>query len=179
MRPPFRRLPGDTRRASLRAAAHRQATLAELVTYLDGSVCWGLAEPGETDRTGETFITAAIPDIPDQGGVVHMIDCGHPPPVVLRNGRATTIDAYQPAPPLGLGELARPRYQIDAFEFEAGDLLLLYTDGVVEARDSTGVSVHSPSGSRAGPRATPTRSCVASGVICSTTSGDGWATTPS
>ncbi|MGW0697778.1 PP2C family protein-serine/threonine phosphatase [Streptomyces sp. NPDC002867] len=124
---------------AFRAAAHRQATLVELVTYLDGSVCWGLAEPGETDQTGETFITAAILDIPDQGGVVHMIDCGHPPPVVLRNGRATTIDAYQPAPPLGLGELARPRYQIDAFKFEAGDLLLLYTDGVVEARDSTGV----------------------------------------
>lgn len=123
---------------AFRAAAHRQATLVELVTYLDGSVCWGLVEPGETDQSGETFITAAILDIPDQDSRVDMIDCGHPPPVVLRNGRATTIDAYQPAPPLGLGELAHPRYHVDAFEFEAGDLLLLYTDGVIEARDSTG-----------------------------------------
>jgi serine phosphatase RsbU (regulator of sigma subunit) len=123
---------------AFRAAAHRQATLIELVTYLDGSVCWSLDEPGETDRSGETFITAAILDIPDQDSRVDLIDCGHPPPVVLRNGRATTIDAYQPGPPLGLGELARPRYHVDAFKFEVGDLLLLYTDGVIEARDSTG-----------------------------------------
>jgi serine phosphatase RsbU (regulator of sigma subunit) len=123
---------------AFRAAAHRQATLPELVTYLDGSVCWDMAEPGETDRSGETFITAAILDIPDHDISVDMIDCGHPPPVVLRGGEVTTIDAYQPAPPLGLGDLARPRYHVDTFTFEAGDLLLLYTDGVLEARDPAG-----------------------------------------
>ncbi|MGP3980410.1 PP2C family protein-serine/threonine phosphatase [Streptomyces sp. KR80] len=123
---------------AFRAAAHRQATLAELVAFLDGSVCWNLAEPGETDRVGETFITAVILDIPDQGSSIDMVHCGHPPPIVLRNRRATTIDAYQPAPPLGLGEVAHPRYHVDAFKFEPGDLLLLYTDGVIEARDSTG-----------------------------------------
>ncbi|NBE52306.1 PP2C family protein-serine/threonine phosphatase [Streptomyces boluensis] len=123
---------------AFRAAAHRQASLGELVTYLDGSVCWDLAEPGETDRSGETFITAVVLDIPDRGGHVEMIACGHPPPLVLREGRPTTMHARQPAPPLGLGELARPRYHVDRFPFEPGDLLLLYTDGVTEARDSTG-----------------------------------------
>ncbi|MEU0368837.1 PP2C family protein-serine/threonine phosphatase [Streptomyces sp. NPDC006283] len=123
---------------AFRAAAHRQATLTELVTYLDRSVCWGLTEPGESDRTGETFITAVILDIFDHDGKVDLIDCGHPPPVVLRNGRPTTIDSHQPAPPLGLGELAHPRYHVDSFTFEEGDLLLLYTDGALEARDSTG-----------------------------------------
>lgn len=67
-----------------------------------------------------------------------MISCGHPPPIVLRNGRAWTIDVSQPAPPLGLGELTRPGYRVDTFSFEAGDFLLLYTDGVIEARDSSG-----------------------------------------
>ncbi|MFD6276039.1 PP2C family protein-serine/threonine phosphatase [Streptomyces sp. NPDC060209] len=123
---------------AFRAAAHRQASLGDLVTYLDRSVCWDLAEPGETDRSGETFITATVLDIPDRGGQVEMIACGHPPPVVLRNGRPTTMDALHPAPPLGLGELTRPRYHVDSFPFEPGDLLLLYTDGVTEARDSTG-----------------------------------------
>ncbi|MFG2498560.1 PP2C family protein-serine/threonine phosphatase [Streptomyces sp. NPDC048441] len=123
---------------AFRAAAHRQASLGELVAYLDGSVCWNLTEPGETDRSGETFITAVILDIPDGDGRVEMVACGHPPPIVLRNGRPTTMDAPQPAPPLGLGELARPRYRVDSFPFEPGDLLLLYTDGVTEARDSTG-----------------------------------------
>ncbi|MFI5771228.1 PP2C family protein-serine/threonine phosphatase [Streptomyces sp. NPDC051658] len=39
------------------------------------------------------------------------------------------------APPLGLGELTAPQYQVDTFALEPADLLLLHTDGVVEARD--------------------------------------------
>ncbi|MEV6703300.1 PP2C family protein-serine/threonine phosphatase [Streptomyces sp. NPDC051453] len=123
---------------AFRGAAHRQASLGELVSYLDRSVCWDLMEPGETSRYGETFITATILDIPDRGGRVQMISCGHPPPIVLRDGRPTTMDARNPAPPLGLGELLHPRYRVDSFPLEPGDLLLLYTDGVTEARDSTG-----------------------------------------
>ncbi|WP_373309074.1 PP2C family protein-serine/threonine phosphatase [Streptomyces lateritius] len=123
---------------AFRAAAHRQASLVELVTYLDGAVCWDLAETGEAEQSGETFITAAVLDIPDDDSRVDMIDCGHPPPVVLRHGRPVTIDAYQPAPPLGLGDLANRRYHVDSFAFEVGDLLLVYTDGVIEARDPVG-----------------------------------------
>ncbi|MFE6038995.1 PP2C family protein-serine/threonine phosphatase [Streptomyces sp. NPDC056452] len=124
--------------AAFRVAAHRQASLGELVAYLDRSVCWDLMEPGETARYGETFITATILDIPDLDGQVQMVTCGHPPPLVLRNGRPTTMDALHPAPPLGLGELVHPQYHVESFQFEPGDLLLLYTDGVTEARDSTG-----------------------------------------
>ncbi|WP_329437430.1 MULTISPECIES: PP2C family protein-serine/threonine phosphatase [unclassified Streptomyces] len=123
---------------AFRIAAHRQASLGELVAYLDRSVCWDLMEPGETGCYGETFITALVLDIPDGDGQVQMVACGHPSPVVLRNGRPATMDALHPAPPLGLGELAHPRYHVDSFQFEPGDLLLLYTDGVTEARDSTG-----------------------------------------
>ncbi|MEU2572636.1 PP2C family protein-serine/threonine phosphatase [Streptomyces anulatus] len=123
---------------AFRVAAHRRADLDELVTYLDRSVCWDLMEPGEAGRFGETFITATDLDIPDQDGPVRMISCGHPPPVVLRDGWPTTAEIRRPAPPLGLGELAQPRYHVDSFPFEPGDLLLLYTDGVTEARDATG-----------------------------------------
>ncbi|MCX5397123.1 PP2C family protein-serine/threonine phosphatase [Streptomyces sp. NBC_00102] len=124
---------------AFRVAAHRRASLGELVSYLDRSVCWDLMEPGESSRYGETFITATVLDIPDEGGRVEMVACGHPPPVVLRDGRPTTMGVLHPAPPLGLGELAHPRYHVDSFAFEPGSLLLLYTDGVTEARDATGV----------------------------------------
>ncbi|MFE7339139.1 PP2C family protein-serine/threonine phosphatase [Streptomyces griseus] len=123
---------------AFRVAAHRRAGLPELVTYLDRSVCWDLVEPGEAGRFGETFITATVVDIPDRSGPVRMVSCGHPPPVVLRDGRPTTMEARRPAPPLGLGELAHPRYHVESFPFEPGDVLLLYTDGVTEARDATG-----------------------------------------
>ncbi|MCX0242101.1 PP2C family protein-serine/threonine phosphatase [Streptomyces drozdowiczii] len=116
------------------AAARHRASLDELVAYLDESVSWGL--PG-SDGPGEAFITATVLDIPDRHDRVHMVSCGHPPPVVLRDGRPLTMDAASPAPPLGLGGLSRPRYHIDSFRFVPGDLLLLYTDGVTEARDAS------------------------------------------
>ncbi|MFI7382820.1 PP2C family protein-serine/threonine phosphatase [Streptomyces sp. NPDC049813] len=124
--------------AAFRVAAHRQAPLEELVAYLDRSVRWEVAEPGETGRFDETFITATVLEIPDQDSQVRMVSCGHPPPVVLRGGRPRTMSARRSAPPLGLGELTDPRYDVESFPFEPGDLLLLYTDGVTEARGPGG-----------------------------------------
>ncbi|MEU6570636.1 MULTISPECIES: PP2C family protein-serine/threonine phosphatase [Streptomyces] len=120
---------------AFRFMAHRRADLGELVAYLDRSVCQDLEEPG---RHGETFITATVLDIPDRHGRVRMVSCGHPPPVVVRGGRPATVSVLHPAPPLGLGHLAHPRYHVESFPFEPGELLLLYTDGVTEARDTTG-----------------------------------------
>ncbi|MET7342769.1 PP2C family protein-serine/threonine phosphatase [Streptomyces sp. NPDC087866] len=118
------------------AAARHRASLDELVAYLDESVSWGLPE-SDAGSPGESFITATVLDIPDRHDRVHMVSCGHPPPVVLRDGRPLRMNAASPAPPLGLGGLSRPRYRIDSFRFVPGDLLLLYTDGVTEARDDS------------------------------------------
>ncbi|MGA5699716.1 PP2C family protein-serine/threonine phosphatase [Peterkaempfera bronchialis] len=113
-------------------AAHQQAALPALMTYLDASVRWGL------DEDEECFITAALLDIPDHGRHIHLISCGHPPPLLLHDGTVIPLAHREPAPPLGLGEFADPDYPLDAFAFEDGDLLLLYTDGIIEARDDSG-----------------------------------------
>ncbi|MFI9601249.1 PP2C family protein-serine/threonine phosphatase [Streptomyces sp. NPDC052043] len=123
---------------AFREAAHRQAGLPDLAAYLDHSVCWHLAEPTEVETAGECFITAAVFDIPDEHPMVQMVSCGHPSPLLLRNWQATTLRATNPAPPLGLGELTRPDYHVDTFPLEPGDVLLLHTDGVIEARDGRG-----------------------------------------
>jgi serine phosphatase RsbU (regulator of sigma subunit) len=122
---------------AFREAAPRQATLAQLVSYLETSVCWNLAEPTEPERAGEFFITALVLDIPDEQHIAYMIDCGHPPPLLLSDGRSTALDP-KASSPLGLGELAPPHFEADAFTFETGDILLLYTDGVIEARNTKG-----------------------------------------
>ncbi|MGY5134566.1 PP2C family protein-serine/threonine phosphatase [Streptomyces nigrescens] len=98
-----------------------------------------LPGPDPVIDTDETFATVILLDLPDRWPVVHTITCGHPPPLLLRDGRVRTLSAEWPALPVGLGGLpGAPDYEVEGFPFEPGDLLLLYTDGVSEARDDKG-----------------------------------------
>ncbi|MFF2810781.1 PP2C family protein-serine/threonine phosphatase [Streptomyces sp. NPDC058000] len=151
---------------AFRAAAHRQATLPRLARHLDGAVRWDTsqwrapaARPAATDPADsvpataeravphptpgpdpdETFATVALFDIPDRRPELSIISCGHPPALLLRDGQARTLDPQCPALPIGLGALDGPQgYDVDTFPFHPGDLLLLYTDGVSEARNADG-----------------------------------------
>ncbi|GHJ36205.1 PP2C family protein-serine/threonine phosphatase [Streptomyces sp. TS71-3] len=124
---------------AFRAAAHRQAPLPELVAYLEGSVHWGLSELAEMETdVGERFVTAVVADIPDDEPVIRLVSCGHPPPLLLRDGTATPLVVSRPSTPLGLGGLATSSYAPETFPFPEGGRVLLYTDGVSEARDRDG-----------------------------------------
>ncbi|MGW4913209.1 PP2C family protein-serine/threonine phosphatase [Streptomyces sp. NPDC004270] len=135
---------------AFRAAAHRRIPLPELVAYIEDAVRWGLAEFAEPkEDAAERFVTAAVMDIPDDEPVVHLISCGHPPPLLLR-GRTRTALALavpEPSPPLGLGgwpayadstDSTGAGYVPATFPFRHGDRLVLYTDGVSEARNADG-----------------------------------------
>lgn len=124
---------------AFREGAHRYATLPELTAALEVSVCRDMDEVADTRHDpGEHFITALVLDIPDDGAQVEMINCGHPPPLLLRDREVTVLYARHPVPPLGMCELPAASHRTDAFVFETGDFLLLYTDGVIEARSPAG-----------------------------------------
>lgn len=127
---------------AFRVSAGRAAGLPELVAGLEAGVgsaqdSGGTDEPdAEADAAREeAFVTALVLDVPDEEPVVHMANCGHPPPLVLRDGRVVALESAAPSPPLGLTALLSPEVVVETFPFRAGDVLLLYTDGVVEARD--------------------------------------------
>ncbi|GGJ79188.1 hypothetical protein GCM10011583_08440 [Streptomyces camponoticapitis] len=124
---------------AFRATAHRQAPLPELAAYLEGSVHWGLSELDHAqDESGEWFVTALLVDIPDDEQAVHVLNMGHPPPLLIHEAAATPLLVRKPSPPLGLGGLGEASYEEETFPFPRGDSLLLYTDGVSEARDREG-----------------------------------------
>ncbi|MCG5218569.1 PP2C family protein-serine/threonine phosphatase [Streptosporangium soli] len=122
---------------AFREAAHRQTILPLLVTDLERSLASDRRDFHQADAI-ERFITAAILEVPDDDWALHLVNCGHPAPLLLRDGQVTALNVVQPAPPIGLGDLAGTRYTVHTFPFEAGDVLLLYTDGVLEARDGSG-----------------------------------------
>ncbi|MFF4835980.1 PP2C family protein-serine/threonine phosphatase [Streptomyces sp. NPDC001315] len=123
---------------AFREAAHRHSTLPTLAAALEQSATRYLADFEPADEAGERFATALLLEVPDEDHTARIVSCGHPPPLLLSPGDALTVPSLHPAPPLGIGGTGPEGYTIDVIPFEPGDTLLLYTDGVIEARDADG-----------------------------------------
>jgi len=88
---------------------------------------------------GEEFVTALVVCVPtDDATAAEIVCCGHPRPLRLRDGCVTLLDAVPPSPPLGLFDLAGAQPQTEPLPASPGDSLLLYTDGVTDARNPAG-----------------------------------------
>jgi serine phosphatase RsbU (regulator of sigma subunit) len=86
----------------------------------------------EQDASGR-FVTAVLAELDLRTGVLSWASYGHPPPVVIRKGRWATALECRPGTPLGTGLGVEPALCTE--QLEPGDRVLLYTDGIVEARD--------------------------------------------
>ncbi|MFE5025755.1 PP2C family protein-serine/threonine phosphatase [Streptomyces sp. NPDC056656] len=125
---------------AFRMVADQHATLPALAGALDRSVSRYLTDFVEAeDGIDEHFITALLLEIPDDGPMTRMTCCGHPPPLLLHEHHVRTLTSAHPAPPLGVAALPAAQFPVEEFAFDAGDTLILYTDGVTEARDENGV----------------------------------------
>lgn len=126
---------------AFRALARQEASLTDLAARLDNSVAAQQIDSlheTKDERTAEDFVTATVLEISHTSEALRLVSCGHPPPLILRSGRVRSLDVEEPAPPLGIGHLTAIRFTEEVHTFGAGDTLLLYTDGVTEARDRSG-----------------------------------------
>jgi serine phosphatase RsbU (regulator of sigma subunit) len=120
-----------------RDLAYTEPSLAGIAVRLHALI----ARSGHPER----FVTALLVNFPVEsadgtpaaGSWAELVCCGHPPPLLLRDGSAAFIEPYA-APPLGLLDLAEGWCRASMIPVGDGDQLLLYTDGVSEARDAAG-----------------------------------------
>ncbi|KQC35511.1 serine/threonine protein phosphatase [Frankia sp. ACN1ag] len=118
------------RLASVVLGAFREAA----VTWLDPEqVAAACARAVGREAGPEDFVTALVLDIhPD--GRLGMCSAGHHPPRLVSADGSATLELRSPSPPLGLAE----RFTVTTAHWEIGDRLLLFTDGLIEARDAQG-----------------------------------------
>jgi GAF domain-containing protein/anti-sigma regulatory factor (Ser/Thr protein kinase)/PAS domain-containing protein len=119
------------------AAAMAQLRNALRVYALDGlkpsSVLSRLADLART--VGAPFATVAYMVIDTERGTCRYASAGHPPPLHLRPGWPAVFLEGGRSTPIGIGLDTRGRQA--SVELQPGDLLMLYTDGLVESRTMT------------------------------------------
>nr|WP_190133065.1 PP2C family protein-serine/threonine phosphatase [Streptomyces mashuensis] len=126
---------------SFREAAYDEPDLAGIARRLEASSTRYIAAFPPEDLM-ERFITALLVEIPHgdarEEGRIAVLNCGHPPPLLLGRDGLRPLEPSAPSPLLNLADLIGAQYSVDTFPYSPGDHLLLYTDGVTEARDRDG-----------------------------------------
>lgn len=117
-----------TFRAALRTALRREGSTPEVAEEMNRVLL---------EVTGASrFVTAVYGILDPVSGRFTYVNCGHNPPLLLGpGGRREILDAGGPA----LGLLAGAAFETGQVTLGAGDVLALYTDGVVEPADADDV----------------------------------------
>ncbi|MFI7382523.1 PP2C family protein-serine/threonine phosphatase [Streptomyces sp. NPDC049813] len=117
--------------AACRNARRTGADLPELAESVDAALAEWLPDQ---------FCTAILSQLDLATGGLRWINCGHPAPLLIRDDRvvAGALDG-DADPPLGLPAVfsCTPR-RVHETRLEPGDRVLMYTDGVTEARNQSG-----------------------------------------
>ncbi len=122
--------------AVLAVAAYRNSrragrSLTESLQSIDEALLAGLG--------GDVYATAVLAELATDTGLLQWVNAGHPEPLLLRGGKLIKTLHVEHGPPVGLGDLyAAYPIAVGSEQLEPGDRILLYTDGVVEARSPSG-----------------------------------------
>lgn len=123
---------------AFREAAEQESSLEGVARRLERALAREEARRGGLDVL-EGFITAVLAEIPYGLPLVRIVNRGHPEPILLHSdGALEVLKPSVPALPIGMGLGTWPECT-DEWDLPAGTTLLLYTDGLSEARDAEGV----------------------------------------
>ncbi|MEV4194226.1 PP2C family protein-serine/threonine phosphatase [Streptomyces toxytricini] len=116
--------------AACRATRRAGGTLPDIARTIDRTLDQWI--PGR-------LMTAVIAHLDTAGGQFTWVNCGHPPPMLIRDGRVLPrMLERTPQLPLGLGLHSGEPPALHRERLQPGDRVLIYSDGVTEARGPDG-----------------------------------------
>jgi serine phosphatase RsbU (regulator of sigma subunit) len=111
---------------SYRHARRSGADPAAMYRHMDAAL---LSEFGDG-----SFVTGHLARLDITTGALQVANAGHPHPLLIRAGAAHPLH-FEPATPIGLGYVSA---ETGLVQLEPGDAVLIYSDGVTEARSAGG-----------------------------------------
>lgn len=112
--------------STLRALASDDVSLGDLASRTNEILC--------RDGLPNRFATLVYLDLRANSGQVHLLNAGHPPPIVVSGSRFHQLSPGN----MALGLMPGVPFDEQAIELQPGDLLVAYSDGVTEALNETG-----------------------------------------
>ena len=110
----------------LKDYAEKSDTVAEILTKANEALC--------VDNEAEMFVTCWMGILDFENNKIHFANAGHNFPLLKKkNGE---FEYYKEKVGFVLGGMEGIRYKEFEFDFEVGDELFVYTDGVTEATDA-------------------------------------------
>ncbi|MFJ6423197.1 PP2C family protein-serine/threonine phosphatase [Streptomyces hydrogenans] len=122
---------------SFREAAYTAPDLPAIAQRLEASMA-RYAERAPESEAADRFSTVLLAEVPDDRPVIRLLSCGHPAPVVQRDGAVETVELTAPSVPVHLPVPVDAPFTVEEVPFGPGDRLLMFTDGVTETRDARG-----------------------------------------
>ncbi len=126
---------GHGAEAGLVALRFKQRITALLDTDLDLATAFEVATH-RGDEDVERFLSCLLVVVDPEAGRVSWINAGHPPALLVRRDDAATVVELEPTGPLISSVTSG--WTVDSAPIGAEDMLLVCTDGVLEARNHRG-----------------------------------------
>lgn len=129
---------GDLAGKGLPAALHMaklQAILRAIVPDFSSlaKMCTKLNQIFHRDRLPNSFASLVYLELAQESGDVRLVNAGHFPPLMIHNNSIDEMDKGAPA----LGLMAKTTYNDSLINLHAGDVLVIYSDGITEAMNET------------------------------------------
>ena len=114
--------------ASMRLEANRDRNMLDLVGRLNAEI--------HSVSDDEHYVTLLLAEVDTHKRTLRYVNCGHNPALLFQAGTGTLKRMDSSCPPIGLSpdEIC----ELASADLAAGDVLVLYTDGVTEAENLLG-----------------------------------------